>query len=59
MRLRLDEELSEEAVRFLCSTVFADATGDEGSTLESVIILAEWDKKCLFINVPGITHFNL
>lgn len=30
-----------------------------GFTLESVIILAGRDKKCLFINIPGITHFQI
>lgn len=36
----------------------ADATREGGSTLESVVILAERDKKCLFINIPGLTHFK-
>lgn len=30
-----------------------------GFTLESVIILAGRDKKRLFINIPGITHFQI
>lgn len=36
----------------------ADAIREGGSTLQSMIILAERDKKCLSINIPGITYFK-